>query len=947
MNHDRNQMAKIDQYTVDMLQLRAPTASRADAKAVKGLIMSGEVFAGFSEPERITIWERMQSSEACDYIIPSLYTFFRDILYLEVCADGVKRLVVPNKKHPTVRSAMNHIFQHNRSGEGCLVQTSETTFRHADAGAERFEFGYRQIWLYAMRHYPGMAKDPISEDVIAKASRGKADKTVLYDMAVLARKLGFYSPQTEELLSHSPDREIAREALLKARKPGYYRYDSIESLIDHIIETCFGAAREKESVTLNEPNVSRPLALNRRCGPPHKQTQLLDRALLFLDQLHSGEAPVRMTVSSLFVRRCVYFAFFGKPSGLGRRQNRVSRSPSGTSPTDIPLSPLFVPDDHSPQGRPLLEQNAGQHRPVEIQRDDRRWRKQARRERYRQRWEPFPRRPQQRRSKQPSEHQPHSFRAEAPAMGVDTDTGSSLRDGASVDEDAAMSNFLINRPLVDKDNAMVDPQRRDVSADQDASMGNSLTDCSPVNEDVATASLFDVVGDIANSDSICENDDDELMPDAEQAHQEPHPNRAEELRTTEIPEHEQPQRKVNESERLQPEAEHRVDAVASEPAIRQNEGSEQGGRERDQSGQTQRTAATSAIVTASQNVTKERAATRRILEGGREEHLLQATDERVAAEHAVQGTLQQLQREADARALDESAAEGFEPVSDVEDRVVAHASEPMPPPNLVDETFSVPTSQGVSVTMDTRDAPADRPQAGPEELPLAPSVTADIMQQDRLMRNARTAKAVTQIDLRGLVGSPPAEQEQESNPGQHERPITSRSRGDKVESRPDANTTVVASQIGDDSKQKKTRNSVTVGVEEPLGEVMVPPLPAHAQPRRILPPNAVTITFRAFERGKWHVVDRIPVDPADPSEAERVAYKYAREENSDARFYNQALRKVSVMQCVRAALNDGTNTVLMSLGMDLTVTRKKVAQVTRMLKADADTAAVDSDDSIL
>jgi hypothetical protein len=40
-------------------------------------------------------------------------------------------------------------------------------------------------------------------------------------------------------------------------------------------------------------------------------------------------------------------------------------------------------------------------------------------------------------------------------MGVDTDIGSSLRDGASVNEDAAMSNFLINRPLVDKDNAMV------------------------------------------------------------------------------------------------------------------------------------------------------------------------------------------------------------------------------------------------------------------------------------------------------------------------------------------------------------------------------------------------------------------------------------------------------------------------------------------------------------
>lgn len=37
---------------------------------------------------------------------------------------------------------------------------------------------------------------------------------------------------------------------------------------------------------------------------------------------------------------------------------------------------------------------------------------------------------------------------------------------------------------------------------------------------------------------------------------------------------------------------------------------------------------------------------------------------------------------------------------------------------------------------------------------------------------------------------------------------------------------------------------------------------------------------------------------------------------------------------LRAALNDGTNTALMSLGIDLAATRRKVAEVTRMLKAD-------------
>jgi hypothetical protein len=45
---------------------------------------------------------------------------------------------------------------------------------------------------------------------------------------------------------------------------------------------------------------------------------------------------------------------------------------------------------------------------------------------------------------------------------------------------------------------------------------------------------------------------------------------------------------------------------------------------------------------------------------------------------------------------------------------------------------------------------------------------------------------------------------------------------------------------------------------------------------------------------------------------------------------------------LRAALNDGTNTALMSLGIDLAATRRKVAEVTRMLKVDEEKVAGDS-----
>ena len=91
----------------------------------------------------------------------------------------------------------------------------------------------------------------------------------------------------------------------------------------------------------------------------------------------------------------------------------------------------------------------------------------------------------------------------------------------------------------------------------------------------------------------------------------------------------------------------------------------------------------------------------------------------------------------------------------------------------------------------------------------------------------------------------------------------------------------------------------------------------------------------------------MPVNPNDPSEAHRIAHKYARKDNKHARFYNKNLRLVSAAQCVRAAMDDGSNIVLISLQQDLVVTRAKVAAVAEMMKADAQRrAATDADDII-
>lgn len=173
-------MKKIDQNTVEFLQLLAPGKSRTDGKSACGMVLSGQAFAEFGDEERRMIWSRMQNF---DGLIPSLYTFFEDFKYLETCAHCVKRLCGPIDM--SIWRTMSSIFIPSPE-EGAatlgpadaLIQTSESTFRRQPAtDMERLEIGYLQVWLYTMRHYTLMPPDPKSDDdLLAKSTRAKPDE---------------------------------------------------------------------------------------------------------------------------------------------------------------------------------------------------------------------------------------------------------------------------------------------------------------------------------------------------------------------------------------------------------------------------------------------------------------------------------------------------------------------------------------------------------------------------------------------------------------------------------------------------------------------------------------------------------------------------------------------------------------------------------------------------
>ncbi|KAH1377447.1 hypothetical protein KXW98_002019 [Aspergillus fumigatus] len=1042
-NQDRTWMARIDTHTVDELQLYAPRASKVDWTTVKGKILSGEVFSNFSRSERASIWENLRSKEACDGIIPSLHTFFRDISYLELCANAVKRLVVLNKQRPTVRSALVHSFRPRHGDGDYLVQTSETTFRRQRGSTtECITSGYRQIWMYAMRHYPDMAKDVqcghLKANPARAKARAKADESVIHDMAALAQKLGFRTPQIKEILKQSPDRQIARATLLKARKPDRYHYDSetFESLVDRIVG-CFVLAIPNESQPTMALVTGQAPKLHDRCGTPQEQAQKLDRPHLFMDRLHA-ETVRQKNLSSLEVRRCVYYAFFGKPASATSTQSTML----GHSPGSEPLSPLFLPNDDS-----AIESESGEeitsrrsldrgsvygrrdrperHRERLRNREERRHRQHGCEQRSQQSavhtssppGEPLPRtstdegsdvsepirmdifessdledlepQPGIHTSSPPGDPLPRNSTGEGsdvsepicmdisessdsgdpePQPGVHTSSAprepsprTSIGEGCDVSERATID--ISESP--DSGDPEPQPGAHTSSPPREPSYPTSTGERSDVNEpirmDIFESSDSEDLGPQPGVQSDVgikerertESDEDELGRE-EQKRREREPL----LRGGEEQvENERFECKVVETEQgllvreELSDGERQRDDAKDDAHVTQQEGNE-------------RATVAKALLADHQGLRTEEdlmvpAATAKEVEELLNEMLQGKSGLRAANEDASVPEEQVSLERADALARLESKAEAL--TVELED-MVEGSNEIV---SSVGGRLSPVHSEGTTET-------AGAAELGPSRQVQERHV-ASLPGPEQAHKEAVERRAAEESLFDGpLTEDQTIEEAQENEPIGTAAVPSKRKRSSSLRHEQDAqirvreikavreSKRVKQSQVGESGTPGASQVELAfplraVNLEERVSEGLEstasgpgsheqpdnrPEVPAPLAPESrdgelphdVPPGQRVTLTFHAYDSGRWTRTDTVSVSLDNPTEAQIIADRYARDRSKNARFYDEGLRKVAADECVRAAIVDGSFKILMSFGKDLVVTRFLVASVKQLLQ---------------
>ncbi|MCJ1250104.1 hypothetical protein MMC30_007330 [Trapelia coarctata] len=302
----------LDFGTVHALQMRNPAHSKVDFAYIRSGMQKGELFPRINdERSRGALTERLQS---IDFSIPSLYTFFEDTKWLEPCAKIIRGLL-PAKFRGSIRKAMIQRYIGLPLQTNCCVELSSGAYSYIEFDEKATAaLAYRQLWMYAWRHFPNLAMIAPRKDTGSSKPEIK-ERNPLYaqHLAVLAQKIGFESKEISALAQASCDSIITYEYLSRVRPMDLYqecpqqRANVVESIINLL--NSFKPAIEAVS-----PWQGVEVPIIQRCGRPHQVSFDLSKRCFFTEFIYLK--PTDRSMCHFLVNRDIFRAFFGRTHPL-------------------------------------------------------------------------------------------------------------------------------------------------------------------------------------------------------------------------------------------------------------------------------------------------------------------------------------------------------------------------------------------------------------------------------------------------------------------------------------------------------------------------------------------------------------------------------------------------------------------------------------------------------
>lgn len=332
--------SQLDARTVEKLQGRCLYYSREDCADVEVATSQREIFSSISSQQvRTGILARLRKIR---HLIPSIHTFLEDTKYIEPCAQ-IMRGILPQ----SYRGSILEGFMLLHNGQDTLYeQTNEIDFteQQQTVGMVLWK-SYRQLWLFAFRHFPEMTGFPPRKDVgRPKPPKLCIEHTWWHKMASLAEKSGYRNIRTPFPESEDADVRMTQQFLHQVRPSQYYKFD--EGVFDtEVLRICSVLSKvqarrieaERPSVNSNRETGCGP-DINNRCGRPYEGSFIADQPSMFLQHIYEQQVGdnSRRFLSTFAVKRCIFYSFFGGPETYPEVREKDDRQ-------DITSGPLLLP----------------------------------------------------------------------------------------------------------------------------------------------------------------------------------------------------------------------------------------------------------------------------------------------------------------------------------------------------------------------------------------------------------------------------------------------------------------------------------------------------------------------------------------------------------------------------------------------------------------------------
>ncbi|KAM3074504.1 hypothetical protein ACMFMF_006511 [Clarireedia jacksonii] len=334
VSNDATLMEKLDEDTVKSIELRVPAVSRLDAEFVKEQMKTKALFRHTAD----TVLRRNIEHEVLelDYLIPSIFTLFKDLRFLEPVSKAIRAILPePDDKKRTLRESLRFLYVASTSdGRSIDIQDSEMSFSTILGSFDStFDLAIRQLYLCAMRYFTDPSNLSSKKNMNPIRQTINAPKRLLgFRLLNLSRRLGFQTLHIPEALEDPTERLL--NDMLNTLPKEIFRFQGspptslIEAFTEYLSSSTIVTNR-KIAPSITSVGVGEPLP--RRCGRACVTTSE-DRVHLFLRTMHRqlGEyGSDGLDISSFFVKRCIYLAFFGYVHIFDEDTGNIS---SGTMP---------------------------------------------------------------------------------------------------------------------------------------------------------------------------------------------------------------------------------------------------------------------------------------------------------------------------------------------------------------------------------------------------------------------------------------------------------------------------------------------------------------------------------------------------------------------------------------------------------------------------------------